>query len=423
MIISPKDKINGEITVPGDKSISHRAIMLGSIAEGITEVTGFLMGADCLSTIECFRALGIHIEVNEKKVLVHGKGLLGLSQPSNVLDVGNSGTTIRLMTGILSAQSFSSDITGDASIQKRPMLRVVDPLREMGAKIDGKEGGKYCPLHIEGQALKGIHYKLPVASAQVKSAILLASLYAEGDTTVIEPAPSRNHTEIMVNYFGGNITQKGNAIISSPVKKLTGQYIEVPGDISSAAYFIAAALILPNSELLIKNVGVNPTRDGIITVFKHMGGNIELINQRTQCGEPVADILVRSSNLHGIEIGGSLIPKLIDEIPVIAAAACYAEGTTNIKDAEELKVKESNRIQTMVSELKKMGAHITETDDGMIIEGNGTLKGAQVESYHDHRVAMSLAIAALRAEKETTIHNSACVSISFPDFFSYLEKL
>lgn len=423
MIISPKDKINGEITVPGDKSISHRAIMLGSIAEGITEVTGFLMGADCLSTIECFRALGIHIEVNEKKVLVHGKGLLGLSQPSNVLDVGNSGTTIRLMTGILSAQSFSSDITGDASIQKRPMLRVVDPLREMGAKIDGKEGGKYCPLHIEGQALKGIHYKLPVASAQVKSAILLASLYAEGDTTVIEPAPSRNHTEIMVNYFGGNITQKGNAIISSPVKKLTGQYIEVPGDISSAAYFIAAALILPNSELLIKNVGVNPTRDGIITVFKHMGGNIELINQRTQCGEPVADILVRSSNLHGIEIGGSLIPKLIDEIPVIAAAACYAEGTTNIKDAGELKVKESNRIQTMVSELKKMGAHITETDDGMIIEGNGTLKGAEVESYHDHRVAMSLAIAALKAEKETNILNSGCVSISFPDFFSYLEKL
>ncbi|NLM13937.1 MAG: 3-phosphoshikimate 1-carboxyvinyltransferase [Epulopiscium sp.] len=423
MIISPKDKINGEITVPGDKSISHRAIMLGSIAEGITEVTGFLMGADCLSTIECFRALGIHIEVNEKKVLVHGKGLLGLSQPSNVLDVGNSGTTIRLMTGILSAQSFSSDITGDASIQKRPMLRVVDPLREMGAKIDGKEGGKYCPLHIEGQALKGIHYKLPVASAQVKSAILLASLYAAKETTVIEPAPSRNHTEIMVNYFGGNITQKGNAIISSPVKKLTGQYIEVPGDISSAAYFIAAALILPNSELLIKNVGVNPTRDGIITVFKHMGGNIELINQRTQCGEPVADILVRSSNLHGIEIGGSLIPKLIDEIPVIAAAACYAQGITIIKDAQELKVKESNRIQTMVSELKKMGASIVETDDGMIIEGNGTLKGAEVESYHDHRVAMSLAIAALKAEKETNILNSGCVSISFPDFFSYLEKL
>ena len=423
MIVNPKDKINGEITVSGDKSISHRAVMLGSIAEGITEVTGFLMGADCLSTIECFRQLGIPIEVNEEKVIVHGKGLLGLSQPSNMLDVGNSGTTIRLMTGILSAQSFSSDITGDASIQKRPMLRVVAPLREMGAKIDGKEGGKYCPLHIEGQGLKGIHYQLPVASAQVKSAILLASLYAEGETTVIEPAPSRNHTEIMVNYFGGNILQKDNVIKSSPVKKLTGQYIEVPGDISSAAYFIVAALILPHSELLIKNVGVNPTRDGIITVFKQMGGNIELINQRTQCGEPVADILVRSSSLHGIEIGGSLIPKLIDEIPVIAAAACYARGTTIIKDAQELKVKESNRIQTMVSELKKMGASIRETDDGMIIEGGSALRGAQVESYHDHRVAMSLAIAALKAEKETTINNSDCVSISFPNFFSYLEKL
>ncbi|NLK97555.1 3-phosphoshikimate 1-carboxyvinyltransferase [Defluviitalea saccharophila] len=423
MIVNPKDKINGEITVSGDKSISHRAVMLGSIAEGITEVTGFLMGADCLSTIECFRQLGIPIEVNEEKVIVHGKGLLGLSQPSNMLDVGNSGTTIRLMTGILSAQSFSSDITGDASIQKRPMLRVVAPLREMGAKIDGKEGGKYCPLHIEGQGLKGIHYQLPVASAQVKSAILLASLYAEGETTVIEPAPSRNHTEIMVNYFGGNILQKDNVIKSSPVKKLTGQYIKVPGDISSAAYFIVAALILPHSELLIKNVGVNPTRDGIITVFKQMGGNIELINQRTQCGEPVADILVRSSSLHGIEIGGSLIPKLIDEIPVIAAAACYARGTTIIKDAQELKVKESNRIQTMVSELKKMGASIRETDDGMIIEGGSALRGAQVESYHDHRVAMSLAIAALKAEKETTINNSDCVSISFPNFFSYLEKL
>ncbi|MBZ4667219.1 MAG: aroA [Defluviitaleaceae bacterium] len=423
MIVNPKDRINGEITVPGDKSISHRAVMLGSIAEGITEVTGFLMGADCLSTIECFRTLGIPIEVNDKKVTIHGKGLLGLAAPAKTLDVGNSGTTIRLMSGILSAQSFSSDLTGDASIQKRPMLRIVAPLREMGAKIDGKEGGKYCPLHIEGQPLKGIHYNLPVASAQVKSAILLASLYAEGETIIIEPAPSRNHTEIMVNFFGGKIVQKDNVIISSPVKKLTGQYIEVPGDISSAAYFIAAALILPNSELLIKNVGVNPTRDGIITVFKQMGADIELLNQRTQCGEPVADILVRSSDLHGTEIGGSLIPKLIDEIPVIAAAACYAQGTTIIKDAQELKVKESNRIQTMVSELKKMGASITETDDGMIIEGSHSLRGSEVESYHDHRVAMSLAIAALRAKGETRIHNSDCVNISFPDFFSYLEKL
>lgn len=423
MIINPKDHINGAITVPGDKSISHRAIMLGSIAEGKTEITGFLMGADCLSTIECFRQLGIQIEVNQNSVIVHGKGLLGLSKPANTLDVGNSGTTIRLITGILSAQPFSSTITGDSSIQKRPMLRVVTPLREMGAKIDGEENGKYCPLHIEQNALNGITYKLPVASAQVKSSILLASLYAKGSTTVIEPQASRNHTEIMLNYFGGNILQDKNKIVSSPVKKLIGQHVEVPGDISSAAYFIAAALILPNSELMIKNVGINPTRDGIITIFKQMGGNIELLNKQIKSGETVADILVRSSKLHGIEIGGEIIPKLIDEIPVIAAVSCYVEGTTIIKDAQELKVKESNRIITMVSELKKMGASIIETEDGMIIEGKSSLLGAEVESYHDHRVAMSLAIAALKAKSAATIKNSECVNISFPNFFSYLSKL
>jgi 3-phosphoshikimate 1-carboxyvinyltransferase len=423
MIVNPKDKINGVITVPGDKSISHRAIMLGSISEGKTEITGFLMGADCLSTIECFRKLGIKIEINTEKVIVHGKGLFGLSESLDPLDVGNSGTTIRLMTGILSAQPFSSVITGDSSIQKRPMLRVVAPLREMGAKIDGKENGKFCPLHIEGKELKGIKYKLPVASAQVKSSILLASLYAKGNTSIIEPSPSRNHTEIMVNYFGGNVFQNNNEIICSPLKKLIGQCVEVPGDISSAAYFIAAALILPNSELIIKSVGINPTRNGIITVFKQMGANIILLNEKIQCGEAVADILVRSSKLHGTEIGGNIIPKLIDEIPVIAAAACYADGTTIIKDAQELKVKESNRIQTMVSELKKMGASITETEDGMIIKGNSFLKGAEVESYHDHRVAMALSIAALRAKKETTIINSECVNISFPSFFSYINKL
>jgi len=302
------------------------------------------------------------------------------------------------------------------------MLRVINPLRKMGAYIEGIDDGKYCPLHIKGSALNGINYKLPVASAQVKSAILFASLYAKGKTTIVEPRASRDHTEIMVNYFGGNILRNKNEIISSPVKKLTGQLVEVPGDISSAAYFIAAALILPNSELLIQNVGINPTRSGIITVFKQMGGNIELINNRIQSGEVVADILIRSSKLRGVEIKGDIIPKLIDEIPVIAAVACYAKGTTIIKDAAELKVKESNRIKTMTSELNKMGAKITETEDGMIIEGTNKLTGATVESYHDHRVAMSLAIAALRADKETTILNSNCVNISFPDFFSLLEN-
>ncbi|HOA79930.1 MAG TPA: 3-phosphoshikimate 1-carboxyvinyltransferase [Defluviitaleaceae bacterium] len=422
MIISPIETVKGTITVPGDKSISHRAIMLGAISEGITEITGFLMGEDCLATADCFKKLGIKIETSKDKVIVHGKGLMGLSAPSSILDVGNSGTTIRLLTGILAGQNFSSSITGDASIQKRPMLRVINPLRKMGAYIEGIDDGKYCPLHIKGSALNGINYKLPVASAQVKSAILFASLYAKGKTTIVEPRASRDHTEIMVNYFGGNILRNKNEIISSPVKKLTGQLVEVPGDISSAAYFIAAALILPNSELLIQNVGINPTRSGIITVFKQMGGNIELINNRIQSGEVVADILIRSSKLRGVEIKGDIIPKLIDEIPVIAAVACYAKGTTIIKDAAELKVKESNRIKTMTSELNKMGAKITETEDGMIIEGTNKLTGATVESYHDHRVAMSLAIAALRADKETTILNSNCVNISFPDFFSLLEN-
>lgn len=421
MIIKPIETIKGTLSVPGDKSISHRAIMLGAISEGITEISGFLMGDDCLSTVDCFRKLGIKIEISENKVFVHGKGLMGLSAPSTILDVGNSGTTIRLLTGILAGQNFSSSITGDASIQKRPMLRVVNPLRKMGAEIEGIEGGNYCPLHIKGKNLNGIHYKLPVASAQVKSAILLASLYSKGKTIIIEPKSSRDHTEIMINYFGGNILKNKNEIISSPVKKLIGQQVEVPGDISSAAYFIAAALILPNSELLIQNVGINPTRSGIITVFKQMGGNIQLINERIQSGEAVADIFVRSSKLKGIEIKGDIIPKLIDEIPVIAATACYADGVTIIKDAAELKVKESNRIKTMSSELRKMGAQITETDDGMIIQGTSQLMGTTVESYNDHRVAMSLAIAALRANKETKIQNSECVNISFPNFFSLLS--
>lgn len=423
MIINPKKSINGIIGVPGDKSISHRAIMLGSIAEGITEISGFLMGADCLSTVKCFKKLGINIEVTESKVIVHGKGLRGLTTPSDLLDVGNSGTTIRLMTGILSGQNFSSRITGDSSIQKRPMLRVVTPLKKMGADISGIENGNYCPLNIKGKNLKAIHYKLPIASAQVKSAILFASLYAKGKTLIVEPKSSRNHTEIMINSFGGNVLQNKNEILSTPPKKLIGQIVKVPGDISSAAYFIAAALILPKSELLIQNVGINPTRSGIITVFKNMGGNIELLNQRTQSGEPVADILVRSSTLHGIEIKGNIIPKLIDEIPIIATTACYAEGTTTIKDATELKVKESNRIETMTSQLKKMGAFITGTEDGMVIEGVKNLRGATVESYHDHRVAMSLAIAALKADKETTLCNHECVEISFPNFFSLLSNI
>lgn len=422
-VIKPSGKLRGEITVPGDKSISHRSVMLGSIAKGDTKISGFLTGEDCLSTIDCFKKLGIDIEVNGTDVTVHGKGLKGLSAPAETLDVGNSGTTLRLMSGILSAQPFTTRLTGDSSIQKRPMGRVASPLGLMGAKITSENEKMTAPLTIEGQKLHGIDYTLPVASAQVKSALILAGLYADGETRITEPEATRDHTEIMLNYLGADIKKEGDTIVVRPAAELTGRDITVPGDISSAAYFIAAALISKDSEVLIKNVGVNPTRTGIITAFKAMGGNIELTNERTVCGEPVADILVRSSRLHGVVIKGAIIPKLIDEIPVIAAAACYASGETVIADAAELRVKESDRIKTMAAELGRMGATVIQTDDGMIILGGIPLHGAVCESYNDHRVAMSVAVAALGAKGETQIKDYGCVDISFPGYFDALMSL
>ena len=422
-VIKPSGKLRGEITVPGDKSISHRSVMLGSIAKGDTRISGFLTGEDCLSTIDCFKKLGIDIEVNGTDVTVHGKGLKGLSAPAETLDVGNSGTTLRLMSGILSAQPFTTRLTGDSSIQKRPMGRVASPLGLMGAKITSENEKMTAPLTIEGQSLHGIDYTLPVASAQVKSALILAGLYADGETRITEPEATRDHTEIMLNYLGADIRKEGDTIVVRPAAELTGKDITVPGDISSAAYFIAAALISKDSEVLIKNVGVNPTRTGIITAFKAMGGNIELTNERTVCGEPVADILVRSSRLHGVVIKGAIIPKLIDEIPVIAAAACYASGETVIADAAELRVKESDRIKTMAAELGRMGATVIQTDDGMIILGGIPLHGAVCESYNDHRVAMSVAVAALGAKGETQIKDCGCVDISFPGYFDALKSL
>ena len=422
-VIKPSGKLRGEITVPGDKSISHRSVMLGSIAKGDTKISGFLTGEDCLSTIDCFKKLGIDIEVNGTDVTVHGKGLKGLSAPAETLDVGNSGTTLRLMSGILSAQPFTTRLTGDSSIQKRPMGRVASPLGLMGAKITSENEKMTAPLTIEGQSLHGIDYTLPVASAQVKSALILAGLYADGETRITEPEATRDHTEIMLNYLGADIRKEGDTIVVRPAAELTGKDITVPGDISSAAYFIAAALISKDSEVLIKNVGVNPTRTGIITAFKAMGGNIELTNERTVCGEPVADILVRSSRLHGVVIKGAIIPKLIDEIPVIAAAACYASGETVIADAADLRVKESDRIKTMAAELGRMGATVIQTDDGMIILGGIPLHGAVCESYNDHRVAMSVAVAALGAKGETQIKDCGCVDISFPGYFDALMSL
>ena len=423
--INKASKLNGTITVPGDKSISHRSIMLGALSKGTTHISGFLTGEDCLSTVSCFRKMGIEIEIDDTNVTVYGKGLYGLSKPNETLYVGNSGTTLRLMTGILSAQNFSCDITGDESIQKRPMDRVSIPLSLMGADITGTEkNGKLCaPLHINGKELKAIEYKLPVASAQVKSAILLASMYAKGETTVIEPEPTRDHTEIMLNYLGANIKHDGNRITCTPVKELYAHNITVPADISSAAYFITAGLICPDSVITIKNVGVNPTRTGITDVYTKMGADITFSNEMSVCGEATADITVRYSKLKGTVIGGDIIPRLIDEIPIIAVAACFAQGTTIIKDAQELKVKESNRIKTVVEELTKLGADIKETDDGMIINGTGSLKGAVTESHNDHRIAMACAVAGLVADGKTQINNSQCVDISFPGYFELLESL
>lgn len=423
MNISNVKRLTGEIFVPGDKSISHRAIMFGSISNGITEVTNFLAGADCLSTISCFQKMGISIEHTAGHVLVHGKGLHGLKEPSGMLDVGNSGTTTRLISGILSGQPFTSHLNGDASIQKRPMNRIITPLQLMHADISSDRDNGCAPLTIHGKKLHGIHYTSPVASAQVKSCVLLAGLYADSDTSVTEPAVSRNHTELMLSAFGADIRTEGTTATISPEPVLSGQQVTVPGDISSAAYFIAAGLIVPDSELLIRNVGINPTRSGILTAALQMGGDITLLNEHTVSGEPVCDLLVRSSSLHGICIGGDLIPALIDEIPVIAVLAAFADGTTVIRDAAELKVKESNRIDTVVSNLSAMGCDITPTEDGMVINGGRPLHGADINSYLDHRIAMSFAVAALAADGMTTIQDAECVNISYPNFYEDLLGL
>lgn len=423
MKLHTKTALKGEVTIPGDKSISHRSIMFGAIAEGTTEVTHFLEGADCLSTISCFQKMGIEIQRNKDTVLIKGKGLHGLSAPTGILDVGNSGTTTRLISGILAGQPFSSTLNGDASIQTRPMKRIIEPLTQMGADIKSEKNNGCAPLIIHGHTLKGISYQSPVASAQVKSCVLLAGLYADDKASVTEPVLSRNHTELMLSAFGADITSNGTTASILPNPHLTGQKIEVPGDISSAAYFIAAGLLVPNSEILIKNVGINPTRNGILKVAYAMGGKIEELNKRTVSGEPVCDLLVRSSNLHGTVIEGDIIPTLIDEIPVIAVMAAFADGTTTIKDAAELKVKETNRIDTVTENLKVMGCDITPTDDGMIINGGKPLHGATIHSHLDHRIAMSFAIAALAAEGETEIIDGECVNISYPGFYQDLERL
>lgn len=416
-------QLKGTLYIPGDKSISHRAVMFGALAKGNTRITNFLQGADCLSTIACFEKMGIQIENSNTEVIIHGKGLHGLTAPASMLDVGNSGTTTRLISGILAGQAFSSELNGDASIKKRPMGRIMTPLKMMNADIKSMKNNDCAPLHINGRRLTGIHYQSPVASAQVKSCILLAGLYADTPTSVTEPALSRNHTELMLSSFGASVTSIGNTATIDPDPILIGQDIPVPGDISSAAFFIAAGLIVPNSEICIKHVGINPTRDGILRVCKDMGADITLENEKIIGGEPVADIIVRSSSLRSTIIEGDIIPTLIDEIPIIAVLAAMAEGKTIIKDAQELKVKESNRLDIMVANLSAMGVSITATEDGMIIQGGKPLHGAEIESHLDHRIAMSFAVAALAADGTTTIKNAECVDISYPDFYRDLEQL
>ena len=422
--VGKSKKLEGQIKVPGDKSISHRAVILGSLAKGPTKIKNFLMGADCLSTIECLRAMGIEFnQVDGSTIIVNGRGLHGLREPEDILNVGNSGTTIRLMTGLLAGQPFLSILTGDSSIRKRPMGRVTEPLKEMGASISGRQNATLAPLAIQGGPLRPIKFVSPVASAQVKSAILLAGLYAKAQTTVWEPHKSRDHTERMLAYLGAEIEVRDRVVKISGSTSLEGKPVEVPGDISSAAFFMVAAAIVPGSQLRINRVGINPTRTGIIDALGSMGADITIINEDVVNEEPVGDIVVRGGGLRGTVLEGALIPRLIDEIPVLTVAAALAQGETIIRDATELKVKETNRISTMAAELRKMGVEIKEQSDGMVVNGGAVLKGAFCDSHDDHRVAMSIAVAGLMAEGETVIKNRECINVSFPGFEKLLKKL
>lgn len=421
--IKPAASVIGEISVPGDKSISHRSIMLGAIANGVTTVRGFLRGEDNMATIHAFRAMGVGIDDDGEVIRITGCGLHGLKEPGDVLDCGNSGTTIRLITGLLSGQDFFSVVTGDQYLRKRPMKRVVVPLSLMGARIAGRNGGTLAPLGINGGGLKGISYNSPVSSAQIKSSIMLAALYAEGETRVTEPSLSRDHSERMFRYFCASLDLLGDGVAVRGGTELTAQEVTVPGDISSATFFIVAALITPDSELLIRNVGVNTSRTGAIDILRAMGGDIRFANEREISGEPVADIIVSSSTLKGIAISGGVVPRAIDEFPAICVAAARAEGVTTIRDARELRVKETDRIKAMADNLTKLGISVTETEDGMDITGSERLLGGTLDSRGDHRIAMSMSIAALVAASPITVTDIDCVATSFPTFFQLMEKV
>ena len=424
LVLEKVSKLKGNIFVPGDKSISHRSLILGSIAQGETRVYNLLNSLDCLRTLDCMQALGVKIELDvDNSVNIKGKGLYGLQEPKDILDVGNSGTTVRLLTGLLSGQNFYSVLNGDNSIRKRPMKRVAQPLRLMGADIWGREDGHFAPLSIRGSKLNPFQYTLPVASAQVKSALLLAGLYATGETVIREHLSTRDHTERMLEIMQADIKISPPEIKIKGGTELRSTDIFIPGDISSAAYFIAAASILRDSRIIIKQVGVNPTRTGIIEILKKIGTKIDILNYQIKSNEPRADLMIEYSKLKGVEIKKENVPFLIDELPLIAVVATQAQGKTVVSGARELRVKESDRIKAIVSELKKMGADIEEEEDGFTVNGPTRLQGAVCESYNDHRIAMSLAVAALLAEGKTVIKNSECIDISFPGFENTLQNL
>lgn len=416
------EALKGSICVPADKSISHRSIMFGALAEGQTTVKNFLRAEDCLSTLNAFKALGVPIEDDGKTITIQGRGFKGLKAVDSPIDIGNSGTTIRLMMGILSGTDFETTLFGDDSLSKRPMNRVMLPLREMNAQMHGNENSEFPPITIQGTTnLVPIEYQMPVASAQVKSAIIFAAMQAQGTSTIIEKEVSRNHTEEMIRQFGGEITVSDKEIKITGPQKLIGQDVTVPGDISSAAFFLVAGAITPNSELTLTNVGINPTRTGIVEVLEEMGADLEIINEDTQ--NQSADMIIRTSKLKATEIGGDVIPRLIDELPVIALLATQAKGQTIIRDAEELKVKETNRIDATADQLRKMGADITATEDGLIINGPTPLHGATVSSLGDHRIGMMLQVAALISEGEVELERPEAVAISYPAFFDDVQSL
>jgi 3-phosphoshikimate 1-carboxyvinyltransferase len=430
LTITPAGPLKGTIAVPGDKSITHRAIILSALAEGDSVISSYCRGEDCLNTMRAFRAMGIQIEERPEQLRVRGKGCWGLTEPAQPLDCGNSGTGIRLLAGLLAGQDFFTILTGDESIRRRPMGRIVKPLREMGATIAGRKGGELAPLAITGSRLRGLTYASPVASAQIKSSLLLAGLYAEGTTRVSEPRKSRDHTERLFRYFGIPVREDGASVTiqGRPSVGWAGKPVVVPGDLSAAAFFIVGATLVPGSDVTITSVGINQTRTGILEILTEMGASIQILNRRDEAGEPVADLRVRAASLHGVRIGAERIPQTIDEFPILCVAAALAEGDTAITGAGELRVKESDRIATMATELRRMGASAEETKDGLTIRGLGhtgpkRLRGADCTSYGDHRVAMAMAVAGLTAEGETRIQDTDCIETSFPGFESKLLEL